>query len=289
MSIHPLFCYANPFHFRIEPSKATQYFPYFHFHSKSMKPTLLIGITSRSGDPDWNEKRTQNYLNRLADYGATPVILSPDFPTVLPDGTTFTPDEQGRLPSDVLNYLDGIIFSGGGDVHPKYFNQPMNGAEEEWMDLKRDELEFHLGQAVLKTEMPIFAICRGCQVLNVAAGGGMIQHFDNHRSDHNAPVLHDVTVLPNTRFAQIVGAEILPVNTFHHQGVDLATLAPSFRAVGFAAPDPWLVEAYESPSHPWLIGVQWHPERLHDQLPEGHRRLWDSFVEACKRGVRGDP
>ena len=247
--------------------------------------SLIIGITSRSGDPEWNAKRTQNYINRLQEYGATPVILSPDLPAVLPDGTSYQPDELGRLPSAVLDHLDGIIFSGGGDVHPKYFNQPRAGAEEQWMDLKRDELEIHLGQAVLQTEMPVFGICRGCQVLNVAAGGGMVQHFDNHRSDTEAPVLHDVVVLPGTRFEQIVGESRLPVNTYHHQGVDRDTLAPIFQPAGFAEPDEWLVEVYESSRHPWVIGVQWHPERLQDSLPDGHRKLWDSFIAACKQFV----
>lgn len=255
--------------------------------STSNRP-LIIGITSRSGDPEWNAKRTQNYINRLGEYGAIPVILSPDLPTVLTDGTTYCPDEQGRLPDAVLSHLDGVIFSGGGDVHPKYFNQPMAGAEEEWMDLKRDELEIGLGQAALKTEIPIFGICRGCQVLNVAAGGGMVQHLDNHRSDTEAPVLHEVVVLPETRFAQIVETSSLPVNTYHHQGVDTETLAPVFRPVGFAKEDHWLVEAYESATHPWVIGVQWHPERMQDSLPEGHRKLWDSFIEACLQYVSRD-
>lgn len=252
---------------------------------KSHNQPLIIGITSRSGDAEWNAKRTQNYINRLHEYGAVPVILSPDLPSVFPDGTTYQPDEAGRLPEIVLQQLAGIIFSGGGDVHPKYFNQPMAGAEEQWMDLKRDELEIGLGQAALATEIPIFGICRGCQVLNVAAGGGMVQHFDNHRSDTESPVLHDVTLVPESRFAQIVGTISLPVNTYHHQGVDVSSLAPVFRAAGFA--DDWLVEVYESTTHPWVFGVQWHPERLQDQLPEGHRKLWDSFIAACRKYALG--
>ncbi|MFO7632275.1 MAG: gamma-glutamyl-gamma-aminobutyrate hydrolase family protein, partial [Caldilinea sp.] len=70
------------------------------------------------------------------------------------------------------------------------------------------------------------------------------------------------------------------VNTFHHQGIDQASLAPIFQAAAIADPDHWLVEAYESIAHKWVVGVQWHPERIFE-LSDAHRRLWESFIEAC--------
>ncbi len=228
------------------------------------------------------ERWTKNYINRVHEYGAVPVVLSPDLPTHLPDGALFTPDESGRLSPEVLAQLDGLILAGGGDVHPRYFGQEPTGADPSSIDIRRDELELGLARAALAANMPLWGICRGCQVLNVAAGGSMLQHFDNHRTPEGGPTrFHDVLLAPSTRLRAIVGEEALPVNTYHHQGLDRATLAPIFQVAAVATyPDDWLVEAYESPTHDWVVGVQWHPERIFE-LGEGHRRLWDSFMKAA--------
>lgn len=241
---------------------------------------LTIGITVRRGDPDWVQKSTKNYLATLAEYGVESVILAPDRAVTVPGGAIYHPDEVGRLPAAVLDRLDGLILSGGGDVHPSYFGEPLNGAEPDSIDLKRDELELHLGQAALALDVPIFGICRGCQVLNVAAGGKMVQHFDHHRSAPDQTRYHNVVFTESSQLRQIIGQPVLTVNTFHHQGLDRTTLAPMFTPTGFAEPDTWLVEAYESPSHRWVVGVQWHPERIFE-LEAGHRRLWESFLQAC--------
>lgn len=244
-----------------------------------------IGVTTRHGDPDWVQKNTRNYIQVLRAYGALPVILSPDCPATLPDGSTVAPDELGRLPATILDRLHGLILAGGGDVHPKYFGQELAGAEPESIDLKRDELELALAQGALARDLPLFAICRGCQVLNVAAGGSMVQHLPGHRSPKDSTAFHDVTIAPVSRLQAIVGAERLPVNTFHHQGMDRASMAPLFTPVALAQPDQWLVEAYESQEHRWVIGVQWHPERVFE-LDPGHRRLWESFLAACQQKHR---
>lgn len=247
---------------------------------KTQSRNLLIGVTTKHGHQEWLDKNTVNYLARLAEMGMTPVVLSPDRPATLPDGTTYVPDEQGRLPAAVIESLDGLILSGGGDVHPRYFGQEVNGADPESIDVKRDELELNLAQQALAMDLPLFGICRGCQVLNVAAGGGMIQDLPGHRSDTENPRLHDVSIQAGTRVHHIVSSSSIPVNTYHHQGVDLASLAPGFTPAAMAQPDAWLLEAFESPAHRWVIGVQWHPERLFE-LPEVHRRLWKDFIAAC--------
>ncbi|MEM7133496.1 MAG: gamma-glutamyl-gamma-aminobutyrate hydrolase family protein [Chloroflexota bacterium] len=241
----------------------------------------IIGLTTKQGDSEWIEGHSQNYLDRLNEFGAKPVILSPDYPAILPDGTAFEPDSMGRLPSRVLNHLDGLILAGGGDVHPKYFGAEMNGANPKAISQMRDELELSLAKEALARDMPIFGICRGCQVLNVAGGGGMVQHFDGHRSSKAKPIFHDILVEPNSRFYDLVGKERFPTNTYHHQGLDHETLAPIFDAVGVAEPDKWLVEAIESPQHHWVFGVQWHPEKLYE-LEDTHRKLWTDFVETCR-------
>jgi putative glutamine amidotransferase len=243
---------------------------------------LWIGITTKHGTAGWVSRNSHNYISMVEGYGATPVILAPDTPAVLPDGTTFAPDERGRITPEILRKLDGLILSGGGDVNPRYFGQELDGAEPKSIDEMRDELEIVLAQAALASDMPMFAICRGCQVLNVAAGGAMVQHFDGHRTPEGGPTnYHDVVIEPESKLHTIVQQETLPVNTFHHQGVDIGSLAPIFATAAVAAPDPWLVEAYESRQHQWVVGVQWHPER-HFELEHGHRRIWDSFMAACE-------
>lgn len=252
----------------------------------SIRPEpLYIGVTSKHGNPDWVRRNTQNYLNTLTELGATPLVLAPDTPVTLPDGTTVALDAAGRLPDGILDHLHGLILSGGGDVDPAYFGAPLNGAEPESISRPRDELEIGLATAALARDLPLFGICRGCQVLNVAAGGGMIQHLDGHRSPEEHTAFHDVVVQPGTQLHTIVGEERFAVNTFHHQGMDLATLAPCFRPAARAIPDEWLIEAYDSPHHRWVVGVQWHPERTFE-LSEAHQRLWRSFLQACSQTRR---
>ena len=252
-----------------------------HIPTHASHPPLVVGVTTRRGTEEWIGKNTHNYINMLKSLGVTPVVLAPDAPATMPDGTVYTPDEEGRHPDEVIAHLHGLILSGGGDVNPRYFGAELDGAEVESIDLKRDELELKLARAALAADLPLFGICRGCQVLNVAAGGSMIQHFDGHRSPKDGTAYHDVAVQPETRFRQIVGEDLFAVNTFHHQGMDRASIAPVFRPAAVASPDEWLVEAYESADHSWVIGVQWHPERIFE-LGEPHARLWQSFLGAVR-------
>lgn len=241
----------------------------------------LIGVTAKHGHAEWLQKNTVHYLNALAGLEATAVVLSPDQPAIFPDGSTFVPDAEGRLPVEILDQLDGLILAGGGDVHPRYFGQELNGADPKSIDLRRDELELTLARVALAADLPLFGICRGCQVLNVAAGGGMVQDLPGHRSSTQEPRLHGVAVTTGSHVHEIVGAAALQVNTYHHQGVDLPTLAPTLQPAAAADPDSWLLEAFESREHRWVIGVQWHPERLFE-LPEAHARLWKSFIGAAR-------
>lgn len=240
----------------------------------------IIGVTTKRGTEEWVTKHTREYLNVLTEFGAQPVILSPDQPATLPNSKIFVPDTQGRLSAAILEELDGLLLTGGGDVEPSYFGAKLDGANPDAIDIPRDELELALSKEALARDLPIFGVCRGCQVLNVAAGGGMVQHFNGHSSTRENPNYHDILVKPNTKLRAIVKTDRLPSNTYHHQGLDHETLAEIFTPTGVADPDTWLVEAFESPTHKWVVAVQWHPERL-GELDSTHREFWTAFVDAC--------
>jgi putative glutamine amidotransferase len=187
----------------------------------------------------------------------------------------------------VFDRVDALILSGGGDVDPALYGEPVNGSRG--IDRERDEIELALIRWALQEAKPLFAICRGIQVLNVALGGSLYQdlaadmpgalrhdYFDSQgfARDHLA---HEVDLTPGCRLARLLGVGHVPVNSLHHQG--LKTLAADLVAVGHA-PDG-LVEAVEITGHPFAIGVQWHPEALapHDPLM---RRLFEGLVAATR-------
>ncbi len=242
----------------------------------------VIGVTSRHGNIEWLEKNTENYMRIVEEQRAHLVVLSPDAPAVLPDGATYEPNTDGALLTGILESLDGLILSGGGDVHPRYFGQELDGAETDRISRERDTLELELTRSALDLDIPVFGICRGCQVLNVAAGGGLVQHFEGHRSPEDHTAFHKVNLVEGAKVRDAAGSDAIIVNTFHHQGIDELSVAPGYLAAGFADPDTWIVEAIESISHTWAVGVQWHPERTFE-LDEAHRRIWNAFFDACSR------
>lgn len=229
-----------------------------------------IGITTLSSARDYFDRFVRNYWWAVTWAGGQPVILTADVDPL-------PPDEQ-------LAQLDGLLLSGGGDVHPRYYGQPIKGSEPDEIQIERDELELPLARAALAADMPILAICRGMQVLNIAAGGGLLQHIDGHRSPKERANYHDVAVGAGTLLARVLDTTgPLPTNTYHHQAVTLDTLAPGFRPSGLTVQTPILVEAMESEAARWAVAVQWHPERFYELDPR-HQRLFSQFI----RAVNGD-
>jgi putative glutamine amidotransferase len=148
------------------------------------------------------------------------------------------------------------------------------------------ELEY-LEQA-LKRDIPVLAICRGHQILNVGFGGALLQHIDSgeHRADFRTPGYpsrwHDLEIAEDSRLAAALGATKLEINSRHHQAVQAASLASGLRPVAFAADHGGeLIEGMESEQHRWVVGVQWHPERPEEHKPAFApimRRLFEAFV-----------
>jgi putative glutamine amidotransferase len=182
--------------------------------------------------------------------------------------------------SDVtLDELDGLVLSGGVDLNPRLYGEQRHPEAEDPIDA-RDETELRLLRGALDRDMPVLAICRGMQLMNVGLGGSLDQHIggcDVHRRydlDKKIPV-HSVDVEPGTRLAEIVGASKVQVNSRHHQAVARVGdgLVVSARA------EDGLVEGMELPGRRFAVGVQWHPEDQAATDPV-QARLFQKFAEA---------
>ncbi len=193
---------------------------------------------------------------------------------------TVTRADSRRLPPPVA----GMVLTGGIDVDPAAYGQPPHEKVTRW-DRERDEFEMALLRQALVRDLPVLAICRGHQLLNVALGGGLLQHIQApllyHRADYKSPGIpsrwHDVRLTAGSRLRDIFASDEIRVNSRHHQAVPPEKLAPGLLAAAFS-PDG-LVEAAESPDHTWVVSVQWHPER--EEMREQSRPLFRAFVAAA--------
>jgi putative glutamine amidotransferase len=235
-----------------------------------MKP--LIGITTHQstnvhGHP--TVALMQSYINAVIQAGGVPVLI----PSMI----------AGDGWDAAYSRLDGILFSGGGDIALEHFHGEPHPRIAD-VEPERDSVELSLIRASASDGKPFLGICRGCQVLNVGLGGTLYTHIPDqlpNALDHSYPgnmrtvLVHEIKIEEGTRVAEIYGEPIIKVNSLHHQGIK--DIAPSLRVAGYA-PDA-LVEAVELPDHPFGLAVQWHPEWLTDQ--EGTRNLFRKFVEAA--------
>jgi putative glutamine amidotransferase len=247
----------------------------------------LIGLTP-SHDTTTNDiSMRPTYLQAITAAGGIPMVLPLE-------------PEAGDL-AQIVEVLDGFLFTGGPDVHPFLF-----GEETQIhcgnVSPKRDSLELSLLPLVMKAQKPILGICRGIQMLNIGLGGTIYQDIPSqfapssgniqnasgtckacfplaHRQPfpHEIPS-HTVTILPGTKMADICQKSAISVNSMHHQAVrDLAS-----GCIASAVASDGLVEALEMPDYPFLVGVQWHPEYLWKQDPAA-ASLFQHFIEACRR------
>jgi len=185
---------------------------------------------------------------------------------------------QGAGADAVLDRVDGLVLTGGADVDPvRYGEAPAERTSPP--RVLRDEWEIALARAALHRGLPLLAICRGLQVLNVALGGSLHQHLPEvtgHEGHQPAPGVFgavDVSIAPGTRTAELIGPRVR-VSCHHHQA--LARLAPGLKVTGHA--DDGTVEAVEVPGRPFAVGVQWHPE---ESSQDG--RLFAALVDAGQR------
>lgn len=187
-----------------------------------------------------------------------------------------TEDDPG---TDVLDALDGIIFTGGADVAPDLYGEVAHPKTE--TRPTRDALELPLMRAAIEADLPMLAVCRGMQMMAVAYGGSLYQHLpDVLGHDGHAPAAaeygaHDVRFVPGTAVHRLLG-DACAVNSRHHQGVaDPGSLTVAGRVPDEFADGAELIEAVEDPSRRFALGVQWHPEAIDD------KRLFAALVEAA--------
>jgi putative glutamine amidotransferase len=181
--------------------------------------------------------------------------------------------------ADGIRSLDGfagLLLSGGGDADPRRYGQEPDRRTHQ-PNFARDEMELRLLREALDRDLPVLAICRGMQMLNIAHPGGTLwQHIEGHeqRSDDASAPAHPVAVEPGTRLAAIAAALELQVNSRHHQAVS----KPGANLVVSATAPDGIVEALERPDRRFAIAVQWHPE---DQLRFAPQlRLFEAFAVA---------
>jgi putative glutamine amidotransferase len=247
-----------------------------------MKPIILI-TSYHVGKDELNSKKvrgkedqdismcTWDYINAVMLSGGVPLAV----PNIEGDDNI---DELVRL-------ADGILFSGGEDVHPRYFNEDIKADNLKISEI-RDNFEMKLTKKVLDTDMPILGICRGMQLLNIASGGSIYQDIGaqyktalkhSNPESSKADIIHKVRLMENTKLYDLYGTEIKGVNSFHHQAVK--KLAPGLKASAYS--EDGLLEAYETEENRFFSGLQWHPEMLFEKYPE-ELKIFKSFVESAK-------
>jgi putative glutamine amidotransferase len=234
----------------------------------------IIGITTNQGknaDDHPTVFLMQSYVRAIMQAGGVPILI----PSMLA--------EEGW--DALYSRLDGVLFSGGGDIALEHLPGDPH-PRIEGVDLLRDSVELNMLRTAASDGKPFLGICRGCQVMNVALGGTLYTHIQDqvpNSLDHSYPgdmrtvLVHEVRIEEGTRLAKVFEEPLLKVNSLHHQG--LKNIASNLRVAGFA-PDG-LVEAIELPEHPFGMAVQWHPEWLRDQ--PSTRRLFRKFVGAAEK------
>ena len=220
--------------------------------ARSSRP--VVGITTYVEEAAWGHWRSQAalipfaYVRAVEQAGGRPLLVPPAEDAV----------------EETLDALDGLIVSGGNDVDPSAYGAPPH-PETGGTRPERDRAELALLEAALARDMPVLAVCRGSQLLNVARGGDLVQHLpevvghERHRETLGVFAEHGVEVAPGTRLRSLVG-DRAPVKSHHHQG--FGRVGEGLRETAWA--DDGTLEAVEDPEQRFALGVLWHPEEDED-------------------------
>jgi putative glutamine amidotransferase len=206
-----------------------------------------------------------HYIDAIEAAGGAPVI----FPAI---------ERYVAAPDEILGGVDGLLLTGGRDIEARSYGAEPDPRNEPGNPL-RDRLELALARAALGEEKPLFGVCRGMQVINVALGGGLVQHLEDPERLHiGRPgefVDHVVSADPGTRLVEIIGSSPVTVRSHHHQGIE--PIAGEL-TVSARSPDG-LAEAVEAGAGGFCLAVLWHPE---ENLDQGGLALYEALVAAAR-------
>lgn len=237
------------------------------------RPRILITCRRHLRKGKWVDLVGDFHLELILRYGGVPVMV-PRVPGTLDVLDDFEP-------------MDGLVIAEGEDIHPsRYGGGPIPAERMEEPDLEKDAIEFELVRRALDRGAPYLGFCRGSHLLNVACGGTLfadvmsdrgttLPHIDKDPERYDT-YRHPIRIEPGTPLADWFGAGELRVNSYHHQGVK--DLAPRFRPMAWA-PDG-LLEGFHDPSHPFRMGLQFHPERMQGEHP-GCVKVYEAFLQAA--------
>ncbi len=240
-----------------------------------MKRPSVVVVTRRT-------LRKQKYIDYVSESHLTLLMRLKLLPVMVPvvEGTL------ACLPDYMVN-MNGLLIVEGEDVEPKHYEAtPANHRYLEDTHSLKDEIEIRLIRAALRKKLPIFGICRGSQLLNVVCGGtlyGDVQKEKKSRQKHidydnYDTYRHSVAIIPDTPLHKWYDRSELPVTSYHHQGI--RDLAPRFTPMALA--DDGLIEGYYDPNSDFVVGLQFHPERMPEE-DAGNFRIWKAFGSAVAR------
>jgi len=232
-------------------------------------PVILLNMAVDIINDRENEVVISQYVQRVSDSGAVPMLI----PSL----------EKDEIINTLLDIADGVLLIGGRDYDPADYGEKPH--PETKMNRLRPHFDIAFGKAVLKRQMPVLGICAGCQLLNIAGGGKLIQHLDN-AEQHGGGVIHRAEILHNGFFAAALGksaGDTVEVNSYHHQAVAPASTGDGFRITARAFDGS--VEAIEAAGARMVLGVQFHPERM-DDIGPGFFSLLHDEAEKFRCGRR---
>ena len=226
----------------------------------------IVAITS-SG-----HKNARRYVEVMESAGAAVRVVIPD-------------DHSDVATEEVMRDVGGLLLCGGPDIDPVLYGEEPDAGAGLTLNRLLDDLELRVLEYALERDMPVLAICRGMQLLNVFFGGKLIQDLPGHKA-HKVDgkwesASHTIYLAPGSKAAPVIGmAGFFKVNSLHHQGLKEAQRAPRLMTTAYEVEDG-LIEGLESPEHSWVIGLQCHPERQ-DEVPKMFDNLFLGLQERAE-------
>ncbi len=219
------------------------------------KPKILLTCSEKVDNNNLSLICNHYYIEAIKNTGGIPILSDPSY--------------KG-LEDELIDIVQGIVLTGGGDVAPHFYGEDPH-PETKYIDEKRDEFEIKILKKGVQKGLPIFGICRGIQLINVAFGGKLYQDLPNHTYNKN----HMVNLKEDSFLKDIFKKDKIEVNSYHHQAIN--KVAPNFDII--AKTDDDIIEAIIlKDKEKFVLGVQWHPERMY----EAFKKLFKKFIEIVK-------